>query len=185
MDRFERGRSISPGTHALSDRLQHAAGPGSAIWLVVLVLPWCSSWLWSRHRAALRRRWLRRSLSPFAVLVLTWRFAPQIVRRPSYVAGLCGRFVPVYSLDEQQVAALPSGDTPHQVSFDQGSFGPYAFAVIYDESDRVAFPLDKDLTVHELARRIDTAEETQCWGASAPPRRTLVRVRIFLGTEAS
>jgi hypothetical protein len=139
------------------------------ICLVVLVLPVVLIIaLVSSVAAALRRRWRRAvSIALLPLLIIAWPFAPQVVLRPLYVAGLWMRFVPVYWLYERQVAALPRGDTPRQVSFDLGSFGTYAFAVIYDESDQVAFPLVKDdPTVDELVKWIDTDEEVQCWGNS-------------------
>ena len=122
----------------------------------------------SIYESARQRRW-RRTISRalfLPLLVAGSILLPSIFFEPFYMMGLWVRFIPVYGLYEEQVAALPARKHPLQFSSDLGYFGFWAFVIIYDETGRVADELGTDLNPDQLSTWIDSKAARQCWGHS-------------------
>ena len=125
--------------HALRfrHRLRHAAGSGIAVHSSCWPCQWCSSWRWS---SASQRAGGGELAGAFdcssAVSVLTWPFAPQLVASRHFMSQVSGSAFSPSTRFMKAGRSPADGDTPHQARSTRAL--SLCFAVIYDESDRVA-----------------------------------------------
>lgn len=95
-------------------------------------------------RAAVKREW-RQAVAAFALLLLVCVVAldPHRLTSPCQYIGNVGRFVLMRPFYDGRIRGLPTDGKPRLAEFDWDGFASATFAVVYDESDQIALPPDR------------------------------------------